>query len=177
LIGFTPVGTLDSETFAKVGVGRVGIAVQVKEIEPSENGRAKVRLKGICRYENTGFQSSTEDYFCINVHWFEDDREADALVKPQFEKCLGIFQKISDTITGAGIEGFDDLRVDLRYDFTAVQYLSFKMVEAAQDYFEKEERLELLLTRSTSKRFAKLNEYFEGFLAETERRFKDRAQS
>lgn len=177
LIGFTPVGTLDLETFAKVGVGRVGIAVQVREIEPPEKGRAIVRLKGICRYENTGFLSSTEEHFRINVRWFEDNREADARLKPEFERCLRIFNKISEILNNAGIEGFNSNRENLRYDFTAVQYLSFSMVEAAQKYFEEEERLELLLTRSTAKRFAKLNEYFEGLLAETERRFKDRIKS
>lgn len=177
LIGFTPVSTLGAETVAQIGAGSVGIAVQVQEIEPPENGRATVHLKGICRYENVGFQPLTEDYFRINVRWFEDDREADARLKPEFEKCLRIFHKISAILTNSGIEGFEGSREDLRYDFTAVQYLSFKMLEGAQNYFEEEEKRELLCLRSTWKRFLKLNEYFEGLLAETERRFTDRAAS
>lgn len=177
LIGFTPVGTLGAETLAAVGAGSVGIAVQVLEIEPPENGRAIVRLKGICRYENTGFLPATDDHFYIGVRWFEDDREADARLKPEFEKCVKIFNEISEILTGAGVEGYNKMREVPRFDFTAVQYLSFKMVEGAQDYFEEEEKRELLRMRSTTKRFKILNGYFEELLAITEQRFKDGDES
>lgn len=171
LIGFTPVKTLDWTTFEQVGAGSVGIAVQVLKIEPPENGRAKVQIKGICRYENMGFLPSTEDYFNINVHWFEDNREADARIKPEFEKCVEILGEISRVMHEAGHREFKKKRDPLRFDFTAAQYLSFSMVETARKYFEKEEKLGLLLTRSTAERFRKLNEYFEDFLREVERRF------
>lgn len=173
LIGFTPTGALDEKTLSKIGTGSVGIAVQVRKIEePDADGRAKVYLKGICRYENVGLASQTEDYFCINVRWFEDNREADALVRPKFEKCINLFSQIADVMSGAGYKEFDSrLESPLRYDFQAVQYLSFSMIHSAQDHFELSENLELLLTRSTAKRFEKLNEYVEEMLAETERRF------
>lgn len=177
LIGFTPVSTLDSTGFEQIGEGSVGIAVQVKSIEPPENGRAIVHLKGICRYENTGFLPSAENHFCVNVRWFEDSRESDARIKPEFEKCLRIFGKISETLNKAGVEGFQNSVRKLQYDFTAAQYLSFTLVGAAQRYFSEEEKLEILLTRSTAERFRKLNEYSEELLAETERRFKDGVKS
>lgn len=176
LIGFTPVGTLDSDTFANVGVESVGMAVQVLKIEPPENGRAIVHLKGICRYENKGFLPSTEDHFRINVRWFEDNREADALVKPEVDRCMEIFKTISEVLSRAKIEGLKERADRKHYDFRAAQYLSFSLLDGAQKYFDEEENRELLLTRSTSKRFKKLNEYFEELLAETERRFKDRVQ-
>lgn len=176
LIGFTTVKSLDSTTFEQAGAGSVGIAVQVLKIEPPENGRAKTHLKGICRYENTGFMPSTDDYFNINVRWFEDNREPDSLIRPEFEKCMEIFNSISDILYEAGIRDFKKYRDPLRFEFTAAQYLSFSLLETAQDYFEKEEILELFLTRSTSARFKKLNEYFEEFRAETERRFKKKSE-
>lgn len=177
LIGFTPVGRLDENASKKIGTGSVGVAVQVKKIEePTADGRATVHLKGICRYENVGLASQTADYYCINVRWFEDDREPDALVKPQFEKCIGLFRQIAAVIAGAGIEGYENRLKgdDMPYNFQAVQYLSFTMTETAAEHFEDEEKLELLLTRSTARRFEKLNEYVEEMLAEATRRFKDR---
>lgn len=176
LIGFTPVRTLDSTTFEQAGAGSVGIAVQVLKIEPPENGRAKVHLKGICRYENAGFMPSGDDYFNISVRWFEDNREPDSLIRPEFEKCMEIFNSISDTLYEAGIQEFKKSRDPLRFEFTAAQYLSFSLLESAQNYFEPEEIRQVFLTRSTSARFKKLNEYFEGFRAEVERRFKKKAE-
>ena len=175
LIGFTPVKTLDSTTFDQAGVGSVGMAVQVVRIDPPENGRAMVHLKGICRYENIGYLPSTEDHFNIKVHWFEDDREADALIRPEVEKCLKIFRTIAEIMNNAGIEGFKNpVPIDL-YDFTKAQYLSFSLIEGTQKNFDEVEKRELLLMRSTSQRFKILNTYFEQLLAEIERRFKNRS--
>jgi Lon protease-like protein len=176
LIGFTPVKTLDSTTFDQAGVGSVGMAMQVIKIDPPENGRATVHLKGICRYENIGFLDSTEDHFNIKVRWFEDDREKDAMVKPEVERCLKIFRTIVETLNNAGIEGFNNRSPVNLYDFTKAQYLSFSLIEGTQTHFDEEEKRELLLLRSTSKRFKILNEYFERLLAEVERRFKNRSQ-
>lgn len=176
LIGFTPVKTLDWTTFDQAGVGSVGVAVQVTDIEPPENGRATVHLRGVCRYENTGYLPSTDNHFNINVRWIEDYREADALVKPEFEKCIKIFSTISEVINNAGIEGFKKSPEFLPFDFMSAQYLSFTMLETAKSHFEEEELRELLLMRSTSSRFKKLNGYFVELLAEMERRFKDRSE-
>lgn len=175
LIGFTPVKTLDSTTFDQAGVGSVGMAMQVVEIEPPENGRATVHLKGICRYENTGYLPSTEDHFNIKVRWFEDNREPDSLIRPEVDRCLKMFRTIAEVLNNAGIEGFKNrLPVDL-YDFTLAQYMSFSLIEGTQGNFNEEEKRELLLMRSTSQRFKILNDYFEKFLAEIERRFKNRS--
>lgn len=176
LIGFTPVKTLDSTTFDQAGEGSVGMAVQVVKIEPPENGRATVHLKGICRYENIGYLPSTEDHFNIKVRWFEDNREADAVIRPEVEKCLKIFRTISEVLTGAGIEGFSNRPPVELYDSTKAQYLSFSLIEGAQRSFDEEEKRELLLLRSTSQRFKILNGFFEELLAEVERRFKNRSQ-
>lgn len=176
LIGFTPVKTLDSTTFDQAGVGSVGMAMQVVKIDPPENGRATVQLKGICRYENIGYLPSAEDHFNIKIRWFEDNRESDSLIRPEVERCLKIFRTIGEVLTDAGIEGFNKrVPVDL-YDFTVAQYMSFSLIEGTQRNFNEEEKRELLLMRSTSQRFKILNEYFERFLAEIERRFKNRSQ-
>ena len=176
LIGFTPVKTLDPTKLDQIGVGSVGMAVQVVQIDPPENGRATVHLKGICRYENIGYLPSTENHFNIKVHWFEDNREADALIRPEVDKCLKIFRTISEVLNNAGIEGFKNrMPIDL-FDFTKAQYLSFSLIEGIQKNFDEEEKRELLLLRSTSQRFKILNTYFEELLAEVERRFKNRSQ-
>jgi ATP-dependent Lon protease len=177
LIGFTPVKALDARGFEDVGVGTVGIATQVQKIEPLEGDKALVHLKGICRYENLGFLPSEENNFCVSVRWFEDNREADSLVKPEFEKCQKTFDKISDTLNRAGFDGYNHKSKIRRYDFTAAQYLTFTLVEAAQNHFSEEEKLEMLVTRSTSKRFRMLNEYSESLLEETVRRFGSRIKS
>ncbi|MET0753749.1 MAG: LON peptidase substrate-binding domain-containing protein [Pyrinomonadaceae bacterium] len=174
LIGFTPVKALDASGYEDVGVGTVGIAAQVQKIELLEDDKALVYLKGICRYENLGFLPSEENNFSVNVRWFEDNREADALVRPEFEKCMKIFDKITKTLQKAGFEGYDRNSKIKHYDFTAAQYLSFSLIEAAQNYFSDEEKLEMLRTRSTSHRFKKLTKYSEGLLEETMRRFGNR---
>jgi Lon protease-like protein len=176
LIGFTPVKTLDSTTFDQTGEGSVGMAVQVVKIDPPENGRAIVHLKGICRYENIGYLPSTEDHFNIKIRWFEDDREADSLLRPEVEKCLKIFRTIAEIMNNAGIEGFKNRTPIDRYNIAMAQYMSFSLIEGTQRNFEEEEKRELLLLRSTSQRFKILNEYFERLLTEVERRFKNRSQ-
>ena len=174
LIGFTPVKTLDWTTFEQAGEGSVGMAMQVVQIDDPENGRATVHLKGICRYENIGYLPSDENHFNIKIRWFEDNRESDALIKPEVEKALTIFKAISETLNNAGIDGFSNrVPVEL-YEFNAAQYMSFTMIDGARDYFEEEEKRELLYMRSTSQRFKILNEYFAKLLIETEKRFKDR---
>ena len=174
LIGFTPVKTLDATTFEQAGVGSVGMAMQVVDIEPPKDGRAVVHLKGICRYENIGFLPSNENHFNIKIRWFEDNRESDSLIKPEVEKVLTTFKAISETLTNAGIEGFSNRVAVEFYEFTAAQYMSFTMIDTAAQHFEEEERRELLYMRSTSQRFKILNEYFARLLMETEKRFKDR---
>lgn len=175
LIGFTPINTLDSTTFEKqAGVGSIGMAVQVDNIEPPKNGRAIVHLKGICRYENIGYLPSNEDHFNIKVRWIEDNREADALVKPEVEKCLTIFRTIAEILDNAGIDGYKNRMATNNYSFTAAQYLSFALLEGMLKNLDETEKRNFLLMRSTSQRFIALNEYFERLLAEIEKRFKDR---
>lgn len=174
LIGFTPVKTLDSTTFDQIGIGSVGMAMQVVDMESPKDGRAVVHLKGICRYENIGFLPSDEDHFNIKIRWFEDNRESDALIKPEVERALTIFTAISETLNNAGIEGFDKRVPSELYEFSAAQYMSFMMIDGTLQNFSEEERRELLYMRSTSQRFKILNEYFMKLLIETEKRFKDR---
>lgn len=174
LIGFTPVKTLDSTTFDQAGVGSVGMAMQVVQIGEPKDGRATVHLKGICRYENIGYLPSDENHFNIKIRWFEDNRESDALIKPEVERALTIFTAISETLNKAGVEGFDKRVPVDTYEFTAAQYMSFMMIDGTLKYFDEDERRELLYMRSTSQRFKILNEYFAKLLVETETRFKDR---
>jgi ATP-dependent Lon protease len=171
LVGFTPVRELGAAGFEDVGVGTIGVAVQVQAFEPDENGRARVRLKGICRYENTGFMPSSEDHFCIHVRWFEDNREADSIVRPQFEQCLNIIKVLSEA-AGRTEEEYTRTSRKFQYEYTAAQYLSFVFVDTFKHWFDEEERWEMLRLRSTSarlkkireragERFPELNEFFE----------------
>lgn len=177
LIGFTPVKTLDATTFEQAGVGSVGMAMQVVDIEPPRDGRAIVHMKGICRYENIGYLPSDEDHFNIKIRWFEDNRESDALIKPEVEKAMTIFRAISETLHNAGVEGFDKrVPIDI-YEFTVAQYMSFMMIDGTLKSFDEDEKREMLYMRSTSQRFKILNEYFARFLTETKKRFKDREEN
>lgn len=168
LIGFTPVSELDSSGYDDIGVGSIGIAAQVRKIEPQENGKALIYLKGICRYENHGFLPSEENHFCINVKWFEDNREADALVRPQFEQCLTIIERISKAASGR-MSQFAEVSKNVQYNYTAAQYTSFMLIDGFYSWFTPEDHVEMLRMRSTSERLKLINERSEKNLPDLER--------
>jgi ATP-dependent Lon protease len=159
LIGFTPVRELSAEGFEDIAVGSIGMAAQVLKVEPSDDGaKANVYLKGICRYENIGFLRTEEDHFCINIRWFEDIREADSLVKPQYEQCMKILEEIGNEVKRRNLQ--DKIRIpkSVRYDYTVAQYLSFIFIDGFMGWFNDEEKWELLRLRSTSARLKRISE-------------------
>ncbi len=157
LIGFTPVSELDSTGYDEVGIGSVGIAAQVKKIEPRDDETAIVYLKGVCRYENQGFLPSDENNFCINVKWFEDNREADALVKPLYQQCLKIIERVSKAL-GERMSDFSNVSETVKYNYEAAQYMSFMLIDGFYSWFTPAEHLEILHMRSTSERLKLLSE-------------------
>ncbi|HEY0429792.1 MAG TPA: LON peptidase substrate-binding domain-containing protein [Pyrinomonadaceae bacterium] len=163
LVGFTPVRELSATGFADVAVGSIGIAAQVCEIEPAESGKARVRLKGVCRYENTGFLPSAEDHFRINVRWFEDTREADTHVRPQYVRCLEIIEFLSKAV-GAQTPDYFRASKNAIYNHTAAQYLSFIFIDGFGDWFSEAEKWEMLRLRSTAVRLQKICERSKKFL-------------
>lgn len=171
LVGFTPVQTLDADEFDNIGVGSVGLAAQICKIEPTDDGKATVHLKGICRYENIGLLPSAEDYFLINVRWFEDNREADSLVRPQYEQCLKIFERLSKA-AGEKMHEYFNLSKTVRYDFAAAQYLSFLFVDGFGEWFTETETFEMLRLRSTANRLKRINDRAKTELPDMERHFK-----
>ncbi len=172
LIGFTPVNELDARRFDDVGVGSVGIAVQVQKIEPQKDKTATIYLKGICRYENLGFLPSEENHFCINIKWFEDNREADALVRPQFEQCLSIIERIGKA-AGGRMSEFAAVSKTIKYNYEAAQYTSFMLIDGFLSWFTPEDQFEILVTRSTAKRLTLINERAEKYLPDLERSVKN----
>jgi Lon protease-like protein len=163
LIGFTPVKELDSSGYDDIAVGSIGIAAQIRKAEPQENGTALIYLKGVCRYENHGFLPSEEDHFCINVKWFEDNREADALVRPQYEQCLKIIERMSKA-AGDRMNEFSDVSKTVKYDYNAAQYISFMLIDGFYSWFTPGEHRELLQMRSTSERLQLINERSKKYL-------------
>ena len=172
LIGFTPVQTLDADEFENIGVGSVGMAAQVKNIEPTDDGKANILLKGICRYENIGLLPSTDDHFLINIRWFEDNREADSLVRPQYEKVLTIFERLSKAAGGEQMKEFFNLSKTVRYNYNAAQYLSFMFLESFGDWFTEKENCEMIISRSTANRLKKINDRSETELPDMEKHFR-----
>jgi ATP-dependent Lon protease len=171
LIGFTPVKELDSRGYDDVGIGSVGIAAQVKRIEPQEKETAIVYLKGVCRYENQGFLPSEENNFCINVKWFEDNREADALVRPQYEQCLKIIERVSKAL-GDRMSDYSNVSETVKYNYEAAQYMSFMLIEGFSSWFTPAEHLEILQMRSTSERLKLISERSDKNLPALEHRMK-----
>lgn len=171
LIGFTPVRELDSSGYDDVGVGSVGIAVQVRKLDSQENGTATVHLKGICRYENLGFMPSEENNFCIHIKWFEDNREADALVRPQFEESLTIIERVGKAASGR-LNQFETVSKSVRYNYEAAQYTSFMLVDGFYSWFTPEDHLKILQMRSTSERLKLINKRSQKYLPELERNMK-----
>lgn len=170
LIGFTPVRELDPTGYDDIAVGSVGIAAQVRKIEPRDE-TAIVHLKGVCRYENHGFLPSDEDHFCINVKWFEDNREADALVRPQYEKCLKILERMSRA-AGDRMSDFSEVSKTVKYDYNAAQYMSFMLIDGFFSWFSPEDQLDILHMRSTSERLKLISERSEKYLPDLERNIK-----
>ncbi|CAN5315682.1 hypothetical protein BH10ACI1_BH10ACI1_16690 [soil metagenome] len=171
LVGFTPVKSLDAEGFDDIAVGSIGIAVQIREIETTADEKVNIQLKGICRYETTGFLPSAANHFSVNIKWFEDNREADSLVRPHFVKLLQIFERLSKA-AGVQMHDYFDLSKNVNYDFTAAQYLSFIFIDGFRGWFTEEEKCELLRLRSTAHRLKKINERAKTELPDMERRFK-----
>lgn len=173
LIGFTPVTELGAGGFDDIAVGTIGIAAQVREIEAADDGKkAIIHLKGICRYENIGFQRTEEDYFCISIRWFEDTREADSIVRPQYEQCLKIFERISKA-TGEPMKQFFNVSKTVRYDYTAAQYLSFVFIDTFKNWFTEDEKWEMLRLRSTSARLKRISDRAKNNLPDLERDIKN----
>jgi ATP-dependent Lon protease len=157
LIGFTPVSALDAAGYDDIAVGSVGIAAQVKGVEQADGGKATVHLKGICRYENLGFMRTEQDYFCISVRWFEDNREADSLVKPSYQECMEIVEEMARAV-GKSLSDYSNISKKVAYNYTGAQYLSFIFIDTFKRWFTEEERWEMLRMRSTSARLKKICE-------------------
>lgn len=178
LIGFTPVKSLGAEEFENIGAGSVGMAAQVTNIELNDDdGKAVITLKGICRYENIGLLPSTDAHFLINIRWFEDNREADALIKPQYEQVLTIFERLAKSAGGDKMKDFFNLSKTVRYNYNAAQYLSFMFLESFGDWFSEEEKCEMLVSRSTSSRLKKINDRADIELPDMEKHFKNLRKS
>ncbi len=176
LIGFTPVKSLDAEGFDDISAGNIGMAAQVCGVETAdEAGKAIVHLKGICRYETVGFLPSAENHFLINVKWFEDNREADSLVRPQYEQCLKIIERLAKSVGTGLYESFTSSKI-YNYDFAAAQYLSFMMFNTFGEWFTEAEDWEVIRSRSTAARLRKMNESAKKNLPAMERRLKKAAK-
>ncbi len=171
LLGFTPVKSLDEKGFEDISIGKIGMAAQICGVEEIENEKAIVHLKGICRYEIVGFLPSAENHFEVNVKWFEDNREADSLVRPQYEAALKIIERLAKS-AGANVQKSFATAKIFHYDFSAAQYLSFAMFHTFCEWFTDEDDLEVVRSRSTAARLRKLVERSEKHLPEMERRFK-----
>ncbi|MGC2238494.1 MAG: LON peptidase substrate-binding domain-containing protein [Pyrinomonadaceae bacterium] len=167
LIGFTPVKALDASGYEDVGVGTVGIAAQVQKIEPLTDDKALVYLKGVCRYENLGFLPSEENNFCVNVRWFEDNREADALVRPEYEESMKIIERMSKA-AGERMREYFNVSKTVAYNYTAAQYFSFILLDSFHKWFTSAELWEMLRCRSTSARLRKITGRAEKYLPEIE---------
>lgn len=175
LIGFTTVKNMDEGSFDDVAPGTVGIAAQVCKIEKTVVNTALVTLKGICRYENLGFLPAPEDYFNINVRWFEDDKEPESVVLPLYERYLKNIEHIA-RIGGTKMKNFFNVSKTVRYDLMAAQYTSFMLINLFENWFTLDEQLELLKSVSTVERLTRINERAEMLLPFIEIREKNRAQ-
>lgn len=159
MIGFLPVDELDADGFVEKTVGKTGIAAQVYDIEEPENGRANVHLKGICRFEITHFLPSDEDHFWVNIHWFDDQRDADAMVRPQYEKCLTMME---DMFRRMDTENkYPAISKKMPYFYEAAQAMSYIMGGGFEHWFTKEEWRKIFDMRSVAARLKLFNDRSE----------------
>lgn len=157
LIGFLPVDELDADGFVEKTVGKTGIAAQVYEVEePSEDGRANVHLKGICRFETTHFLPSDEDHFWVNIHWFDDHRDSDAAVRPQYEKCLLMMEELLGKMGAA--DKYPKISTKMPYFYEAAQAMSYIMGGGFEHWFTAEEWRKIFDMRSVAARLKLFNE-------------------
>ena len=136
---------------------------------------ARGLIKGICRYENLGCLPAPEDYFNIKVRWFEDDKEPESLIRPQYERYLKNIEQISK-VGGERMKNFFNVSKTVSYDYSSAHYSSFMLINLIENWFTMEEQLELFKLVSTAERLKRINTRVEMLLPIVDHRQKKRQQ-
>ena len=157
LIGFTPVKNLSETDFAEIGIGSVGMGVQIEEVEKTVTNSLIIKMRGICRYETTGFLPSPDEYFNIKVRWFEDIEEPKEVWLSPYQQYLRNIEDISK-VAGGKMKEFFNVSTTTAINYHSAHYGSMLLLNMFENWFSIEEQIELIKLTSTSQRLKRVNE-------------------
>ena len=137
---------------SKPAIGTLGCVAEVREMQTLEEGRSNIITVGIIRYRIENYVEADEPYFVAEISFFEDDEEAESLVKPLADEVFKLFMRIANAAHDmSGERGkFPDLPQ------AEPQQLSFLV--AAAFNLDPKLKYELLEMRSTGERLKRLRE-------------------
>ncbi|HEX8138986.1 MAG TPA: LON peptidase substrate-binding domain-containing protein [Pyrinomonadaceae bacterium] len=133
-------------------VGHVGCVAEVTEVQPLPDGRFNILTIGLVRYRIDAYVERGDPYLLAQVSFFEDEEEAEELLKRRAEEVTEIFLRIA-----RAVRILNDERAALpELPETEPERLSF-LIAAAVD-LEAQVKQELLELRSTAERLERLRD-------------------
>jgi len=146
--------------------GHVGCVAEVTETQTFPDGRSNILTLGVIRYRIDSYIERGDPYLVVQVTYFEDEEEDDALL-------VGPAKEVAETFTriAQAVRTINDERATLPdISDTEPQRLSF-LVAAAME-IEAEVKQELLELRSTFERLERLR----GMLSIAVKGYEERAR-
>jgi ATP-dependent Lon protease len=133
-------------------VGHVGCVAEVTEVQPLPDGRFNILTIGLIRYQIESYLERGDPYLLAQVSFFEDEDEAEELLKRRAQEVTEIFLRIA-----RAVRILNDERAALpELPETEPERLSF-LIAAAVD-LEAQVKQELLELRSTAERLERLRD-------------------
>ena len=133
-------------------IGSIGCVAEVREVQTLPDGRSNVITIGLIRYRLLDYVEADEPYLVGDVDFFEDETEDALSLNPLADEVFALFKRIARAAHKLSGErgAFPDIPQ------AEPEQLSF-LVTAAFN-LEPELKYELLETRSTIERLARLRE-------------------
>ena len=166
-------------------VGRWGCAVQVRKTEQTAGGLLLAYVAGLCRFTVTGKIDFSKGYPTAEIEWFDDDEEMNPTSRDEAElvKELSIMSQTTVRFAKAGGDKMKQFQTAPAVPTPHVagkvaHRLSFIQLDML-NYFTDEQKLEMLLVRSTLERLRYCNKHMQRvvFLLENKIPIRSRAQN
>ncbi|HEX8178146.1 MAG TPA: LON peptidase substrate-binding domain-containing protein [Pyrinomonadaceae bacterium] len=145
-------------------VGHVGCVAEVVEAQTLPDGRSNILTVGLVRYRLDAYVDTGDPYLVGRVTCFEDEADDEQLLAVRAEEVSDLFTRIARAVRTINDDrtGLPDLPA------TDPERLSF-LVAAAME-LDLEVKQELLETRSTAARLARLGEMLSQVVGNYEER-------
>ncbi len=142
----------DSAPTDRPPISHVGCVAEIAEVQPLPDGRSNVLTVGLVRYRLDDYVDTDEPYLVGRITPFEDEADDEQLLATQAARVADLFTRIA-----RAVRAINDDRTELpELPHTDPERLSF-LVAAAME-LDSQVKQELLETRSTDARLARLAE-------------------